>query len=1500
MKKIITILAAALLCWPLFSQDWAPDHFFAIPEEMEKDDIVGDVITWYHLDLDQNLVTYSIEVNQKEWVKFEPEPQSGPKGSYVDLYKIDPQTGRITYIHTGDVPHVEYDSDMEKRDKIHVIKIGVHYEGKTDVITATIRVKPKELCVFVDPNPDVGNDNNQGNRANPLLTFPSKGSTSRSIEANKGYFLKRGGIIQDNQIQVETSGSELSPIIFASYGNAVVKGDGNVVVKGEMSATTASHNELSCGIRFGDWTNLIQVEHCQVYDIIFKRWGHSGIQGNKLNKHIKVFNCDFNRNGLHSYAHKGQDSKNADGSIQKGQQSPGLYFYGLEENSIEQNLLVQNCKSSDNTEHGFKYEGVVRGEIINCLAYGNGINAIADWPIGGHGFQMAQSSKGNYKGLEAYGNKSHGLAIRDNNSMFSDIRTYSNLKGGIYVWEDASEHPFQVNDVIIENAWVFENTRAGIRIEYTPSNIHFKRLRVFNNKREGLLISDGVVQNVTVEYSEFRNNSTGDGYNEGILMRLSSSGSALNVHNVSFFENGVNDIKVVGNSDVKITNTIYTKFEGNYVPSNNYNFADNHPYQNPQQGNLKLLENHPASNTGQVIPGVDYTDKRDLAGNLLDPDNGLSMGAYDMASAIELLAHWKFEGDGVDATGNGNDMIIDAENNGVIYFDKHPKLGYQALGFFDHPYQGISPVEMGSFENTAALTFSFWADIRNQGAAQLLKTTTPDGINVFQFSIIRENEIQYMEFSKSGDPAFKPIKFPVNLTSQRFNHFLITLNTQTQLGDVELNGVSLGSFNLDGQGLLKQVLRYYIGGTELGNDIAIFDDLRVYNGLLTSPEKDQLYQFDAPTDPNNLNIELNAKQEPVLTWADNSNNETEFVVTKTDATFAMYIDDYFVLPAGTTSYTDAGFSLPENQNIYYSVYAKNGEIASDGIAVFTANTIVIQPSPNGYTTPVAGTHVSNEGEAFIIYATPNPGLAFSSFTVDGQEVLTNPMTATVGTHRSIQANFVPVESVTRTVQFTMGQVGFNSTDGTHWNLRGVADADLKDTEGNLTGIGISLWSGKAGSKGVDGSCFPQLASKYYYYLDNSVDAQGNLTNDNMPLTISGLDVNKTYNIKFLSSTTTQPPQYTEFMVQGNTKAIMSSENSCNLVEFNSLLPESNGEIQAIVKRQNGSTYGYLNAVIIEEMTGGGNSNPNPDPEPLIAHWKFDNDGGADASGHSKNLSLPGDVTFSSPGEVGTHSLSLNGSNFGSTSSAVNLGSNFSISLWVNIPYSSAYNCQTLIANAISGANGDGFRLYVNSYSQDILQQRDGVIRFDASNGSTSNHMITGEGAFLFDQWNHLVVTVDVAAGTGAIYMNGAVLSTDGDVHSQFKTNDVIYVGSMANSTFKMNGMLDDIKIYPKTLTAQEVSSIYAAPKASKAVAAPSSLSAISHYPNPVNDFLALKGVPVNSHLKLFNAMGKLVQSTVCKDQDYMELETLALPNGLYYLIMISPKGDKESIQFLKQ
>lgn len=218
---------------------------------------------------------------------------------------------------------------------------------------------------------------------------------------------------------------------------------------------------------------------------------------------------------------------------------------------------------------------------------------------------------------------------------------------------------------------------------------------------------------------------------------------------------------------------------------------------------------------------------------------------------------------------------------------------------------------------------------------------------------------------------------------------------------------------------------------------------------------------------------------------------------------------------------------------------------------------------------------------------------------------------------------------------------------------------------------------------------------------------------------------------------------------------------------------------------------------------------------LAGNWPFEGAGSisngqtaglTDLSGNGNNgtaLNANGTGMTFTAGKVG------NAVQFDGVDDYVNVGNGSSIHPTVNATFSvwvKPGSSQVTYADILGNHSISGFNGYV------IQQNGSALNNYYFSYGNGSAWQAAGLIAQLnTNQWNYLVFTKD--GSLVKLYLNGAYVSqigVTGDI--VYAVDHPIFIGFGYSSARLFNGLIDDVRIYNRALTASEIRSIYNATK----------------------------------------------------------------------------------------
>ncbi len=209
---------------------------------------------------------------------------------------------------------------------------------------------------------------------------------------------------------------------------------------------------------------------------------------------------------------------------------------------------------------------------------------------------------------------------------------------------------------------------------------------------------------------------------------------------------------------------------------------------------------------------------------------------------------------------------------------------------------------------------------------------------------------------------------------------------------------------------------------------------------------------------------------------------------------------------------------------------------------------------------------------------------------------------------------------------------------------------------------------------------------------------------------------------------------------------------------------------------------------------------------LVAYWKLNESattsGAVDSSGNGNDGTYYGNAS-TTVGKFGNSGV------FASTSdsyincgnnSVLNFNNSMTVALWFKIDkFSAAY--QNFLISHGSAELGEGFYILIYSNYN---------VRFHVGDGATS-YLKAGEGGTITTgQWYHLTAVIDDSSNMGYLYINGEKIDSNDISGYLIKDNDDDWKIARGKHTnfYPINGQIDEVRVYNRALSAQEVRKLY--------------------------------------------------------------------------------------------
>jgi hypothetical protein len=181
----------------------------------------------------------------------------------------------------------------------------------------------------------------------------------------------------------------------------------------------------------------------------------------------------------------------------------------------------------------------------------------------------------------------------------------------------------------------------------------------------------------------------------------------------------------------------------------------------------------------------------------------------------------------------------------------------------------------------------------------------------------------------------------------------------------------------------------------------------------------------------------------------------------------------------------------------------------------------------------------------------------------------------------------------------------------------------------------------------------------------------------------------------------------------------------------------------------------------------------------------------------------------------------------------------------------------------------------------------------------------------FSDWQHVVCVYEKTNNLLKIYLNGLFESehTQTWFNNSTSNSNPLFIGKLRYSDYFFNGEIDDIGIWNRVLTEEEIQNLYNANICYDHVTVTDTLiinfnmtgfnpvtyeHSIEIYPNPTSDHITINYgdfIGLNGYtLSIFNPMGQLVHtSNITQQQEYLDLNSWG-GVGVYNVVIYNPQG----------
>jgi hypothetical protein len=311
---------------------------------------------------------------------------------------------------------------------------------------------------------------------------------------------------------------------------------------------------------------------------------------------------------------------------------------------------------------------------------------------------------------------------------------------------------------------------------------------------------------------------------------------------------------------------------------------------------------------------------------------------------------------------------------------------------------------------------------------------------------------------------------------------------------------------------------------------------------------------------------------------------------------------------------------------------------------------------------------------------------------------------------------------------------------------------------------------------------------------------------------------------------------------------------------------------------------------------------------LVGWWPF-NGNANDESGNNNNGTVNGATLIADRFGNANKAYSFDGVNDNITLASVNISNEITLGYWLKIPQTGGGSA--IVQNNPNPPYNTTFQCSNTStnYQQYLLY---------SNTCNNSQNCWANSSSLIADQWTYLVYTIDLNSDV-KLYMNGNLIGTYNGINftnCANLSNNLRFGGVWINSDPQwFDGLLDDIGIWNRALTQQEITDLYNGNICYQHITVTDTLiintnlvgfnpvtyqNSIKIFPNPTNDHITINygnyATLNNYQLRITNSLGQqMFQTTINQQSSYINLSNWT-GNGIYFVHLIDPQGNTIDIR----
>ncbi len=312
---------------------------------------------------------------------------------------------------------------------------------------------------------------------------------------------------------------------------------------------------------------------------------------------------------------------------------------------------------------------------------------------------------------------------------------------------------------------------------------------------------------------------------------------------------------------------------------------------------------------------------------------------------------------------------------------------------------------------------------------------------------------------------------------------------------------------------------------------------------------------------------------------------------------------------------------------------------------------------------------------------------------------------------------------------------------------------------------------------------------------------------------------------------------------------------------------------------------------------------------LAGYWPFCGNAN-DESGNGNNGTVNGATLTADRFGNQSKAYALDGNNQFISINDLDLSVNYSIAAWVKP--------QAVLGAIVSKYDATPTSSYELLYNNDPQPGygNGGIYAHVGQVNDPGNNIYPPAqvGILPLGEWSHCILTIE--GGKGKLYKNGILIYTDSIVNTTTINNVNTLFGRSVHGGNSFTGTLDDIAIWNRALSPQEITQLYNQGICQQSITVTDTLlihtgitsynpvaysNTLKVWPNPGNQDITLDAGNLSSmqgwKYKVANTLGQTVvnETAISQQQTMIDLSNWG-GNGIYYLHLINPQGHAVEIK----